>query len=81
MWKTVTVNSLSAIGDRFICVSQEDEKDPTKKRYAIINSDTLDVVKSFTGDLAKNEFSAEIAAMITADRETSRIKEVQDLIA
>jgi hypothetical protein len=60
MYRTITANPMLTVQGAFLVIAQEDTKDVTKKRYAIINSDTLEVRKSFDGESAKADLGAEV---------------------
>lgn len=90
MFRTVTSNPLLAVGQgAFISVAQESvESDPKKvvRRYAIINSDTLEVHGKYEGPTARDDFNAAIDQLLqqAAQQTTSiasKVSTLQEMLA
>lgn len=69
MFRTITANPLLIVQGAYLVMAQEDLKvvvnGLSKKRYVILDSDTLKVRKKFEGENAKDELSAEIRLIET----------------
>lgn len=53
-------NPMGSVRGGFIAIAQEEVDDSSKMRYAILNSDTLNVRKVFTGEGARDQLAAEV---------------------
>jgi hypothetical protein len=80
MYRTITANPMLTVQGAFLVIAQEDTKDVTKKRYAIINSDTLEIRKSFEGATAKADLGAEIR-VIEAEKAATEPGSLANLMA
>lgn len=84
MFRTITANPLLTVQGAYLVFAQEDLKDQkngiTKKRYVILDSDTLKVRKTFEGENAKDDLGAEIR-LIEAEKAAKEPGSLTSLLA
>lgn len=84
MFRTITANPLLTVQGAYLVFAQEDLKDVkngvTKKRYVILDSDTLQIRKTFEGENAKDNLGAELR-LIEAEKAAKDPGSLSSLLA
>lgn len=83
MFTTISANPLLGVQGKYLVIVQEDVKlkvnGRTKKRYVILDSDSLSIRKSFEGENAKDELSKEV--LLIEEENTPRAEKSLESLA
>ena len=80
MFQTLMANPLNATEGSYLIVAQRESVAPHAMRYAIINSDTLQVRATFSGESAKKEMEAAVV-IILAEKTPDSKGSLEEMLA